>query len=418
MLETAGAVTQLEHDRLLDDVEPPWSWIHQFASATCRDKSYNFVENQSIASDETPAESSDESFDFERNRFRQAPGESETDDACERGVEDMLLKRPAASDSSTADDVKRDTARLVEQLLDDVMAMLERALVRKQIALENTQSVATFMLDNDPADGGGGQGQHTDGFASEGTPCLPAGSLNLAAVRVAIRHADEQHMVFKNLVELREYLEGELHLEEPVAEEKIPESPVPIIDSTLTDEQFVSTNPSADAPPPPPTPPQSIVQLLAPDDRRPPLVDQFEECNVEVDEKLLSKQVPDQMILGLVQTPPRTPVIAATPPQTPSEPPPTPHNTTSGFITANVSTHEFPEPYAQVPYARPPSPLPREPFRCDVPAMRGIGPPVSKETIVNFVTYLTGRARTERGLVFPRHFREAECPNAVDAFDA
>lgn len=55
---------------MLKEIGPPWSWLHQFASSNCRDKSYNFLEGQSINSDETPSETSDESFDFDREKFK------------------------------------------------------------------------------------------------------------------------------------------------------------------------------------------------------------------------------------------------------------------------------------------------------------------------------------------------------------
>lgn len=55
---------------MLREIGPPWSWLHQFASSNCRDKSYNFLEGQSINSDETPSETSDESFDFDREKFK------------------------------------------------------------------------------------------------------------------------------------------------------------------------------------------------------------------------------------------------------------------------------------------------------------------------------------------------------------
>lgn len=55
---------------MLREIGPPWSWLHQFASSNCREKSYNFLEGQSINSDDTPSETSDESFDFDREKFK------------------------------------------------------------------------------------------------------------------------------------------------------------------------------------------------------------------------------------------------------------------------------------------------------------------------------------------------------------
>lgn len=419
---TSAAITRQEHDRLLDDIEPPWSWLHQFAVANCRDKSYNFLEFQSIASDETPsADSSDESFDFGRGRFVSTASNGlggsaigcnrgESNDECEHEahvIEDMLLGDGDRFDGDAASDVGQIVD--VPGLLDGVMVMLERAAVRHEIDLANTLSVATFVMENDPP----------DALYSN----TRDGALNLAAIRVAIRHADEQHRVFLNFDELRAYLAHELHL----PDDEVDGSNVTMLPpddattSMMTSESNVmpsvtdvddrmmkvsSNEPVSNAS----LPPKASTS-------RPPLVDKFDDCQIEIDDKVLHKEVPSSghMILGLVGTPPPTPIRIPTPPPSPTPTPTTPHDTNSSIITGNVSMPEMPEPPMKLPTVKPPTPVPRPPFECDVPAMPGIGGPTSKKTIVDFVTYLTGRSRTERGLVFPRHFREEQCPHAVDA---
>lgn len=73
-----------EQKKKLKNIEPPWSWIHEFASHNGLEKSYNFLE--SIASDETPSESSEESFEFDTSAKKIDPI-----DSCEFGIEETLL---------------------------------------------------------------------------------------------------------------------------------------------------------------------------------------------------------------------------------------------------------------------------------------------------------------------------------------
>lgn len=418
---TSAQITQQEHDRLLVDVQPPWSWMHQFAAANCRSKAYNFLECQSMASsgDRTPSsDSSDESFDFERGRFHAIESEATTAEEDDRqAMETMLLADEKTADGEESVEVGDDddgvhkedehnemmSLKIVDMntLLDDLVAMLEEAVGRKQIELSDTHSVASFVLDN-------------------GLP-----GLNLAAVRVALRHADEQQLVFADFGEMRAYLQCELNWTDVDKTEQVPA--VGSVSSTTCDlasdeaEQeesksvpIASEAPSDDA--------EATVQVF--EDNRPPLVDNFADCQLDevTEEGVSAKPTGDpekpMEILGLIGTPPPTPIVIPTPPQTPTPTPSTPHNTSSGIISANVSLDEFASPYAPVPDV-PPAAVPApEPFACEVSALPGIGAAVSVQTVRNFVTFVTGRAREElSGLAYPRHFREAACPHMVDTVE-
>lgn len=45
-----------------------------------------------------------------------------------------------------------------------------------------------------------------------------------------------------------------------------------------------------------------------------------------------------------------------------------------------------------------------------VPIMPGIGKPIQQGVVHDFQNYLRGRAIDENGMIFPRHFKEADCP--------
>lgn len=46
----------------------------------------------------------------------------------------------------------------------------------------------------------------------------------------------------------------------------------------------------------------------------------------------------------------------------------------------------------------------------DVPVMPGVGGPIQKRIASDFINYLRGRSIDENGMIFPRHFKEADCP--------
>lgn len=49
-------------------------------------------------------------------------------------------------------------------------------------------------------------------------------------------------------------------------------------------------------------------------------------------------------------------------------------------------------------------------FNYDLPSMPGIGSAIPAENMHTFLYYIKQRAITENGMVFPRHFKEENCP--------
>lgn len=394
------AITQQEHDKLLKEIEPPWSWIHQFATLNCRDKSHNFLELQSIASDETPAESSDESFDFENNRFHEADDMDKLSESTDNRtvIEEMLLLDETAGENRATEHSAHDVVN-VSGLINEILDIVQLAVANKEVDVKDTASIRSFLMDNN--------NQYLR-------------TLDLRAVQKAIRNADEARMVFQNFMELESYLRKEMPLP---AETKLKQESASLhSDSSyaVLSEKPSITNIQEKAQLVIETPEPQINQQTDMDSaitQPKPLESQFDDCQIDIDEKISSKPVPDAMILGLISTPPATPIIIPTPPRTPTPTPPSPHNTSSGIISENVSLHDFPPPLEPLTFL-PPPPLPeKQPFQCRVPPMPGIGPAVSKETIRNVLTYLKGRSRNENGFVYPRHFLEAKCPNIIDTYE-
>lgn len=392
--QLSSEITQQEHDRLLKEIEPPWSWIHQFATENCRDKSHNFLELRSIASDETPTESSDESFDFENQRFfEDNDGDKTSVSSDNRSVmENMLLLDESRVESRVIEHSAHDIVN-ASGLIDDIIEMVQKAVANKEIELKNTASIRSFL--------------------SRQPKQLKLATVDLCEVRRALDNAIDAKMVFKNFSEFENYLRKVVTLPESAPQLAAPSlhaetisndalveiALLPTVPDTSKDHQTL----------------QSVEGDAAPLVK--PLESQFDDCQIEIDEKVMNKAVPDEMILGLIGTPPPTPIIIPTPPRTPTPTPPSPHNTSSGIISENVSLHDFPVEPEPLVFLPPPPPPEKQPFQCRVPPMPGIGPAVSKETIRNVVTYLKGRSRNENGLVYPRHLLEGKCPNIVETYE-
>lgn len=391
-------ITQQEHDQLLKEIEPPWSWIHQFAAQNCRDKSHNFLEMQSIASDETPPESSDESFDFENNRFHDVDDDEMSETTENRTViEDILLKEEVETDNRVTMHSVHDIVN-ASGLINDIIDIVQLAVANKEIDKLDAESIRSFISDEQNLPG-----------------------LDIRALQMAIKKAHETKVVFKNFAELEAFLRKEMIL--PESEPKLCASvetnsavleikPSVTNISQIIDSRLMQSNveqPQHDVR-------SNVTSLVAP---TPPkaLESQFDDCQIEIDEKITNKATPDNMILGLIDTPPGTPIVIPTPPQTPTPTPSSPYNTSSGIISENVSLHEFPPPLEPLAFLPPPPKPEKKPFQCSVPPMPGIGPAVTKETIQNVLTYLKGRSRNDNGLVYPRHFHEAKCPNIVETYD-
>ncbi|XP_035774096.1 uncharacterized protein LOC118456989 isoform X2 [Anopheles albimanus] len=172
----------------------------------------------------------------------------------------------------------------------------------------------------------------------------------------------------------------------------------------------------------------------------------FGESGIEVDANLLEAKISDNMILGLVAEPEVRPPA--------DEQPSEPLGEIPGARPVTTDAHHEPAATIEqpcVPALLLPDPAstdtpiePTEPsqgeeatqtepieiacrqrnrslpkvarkeeciaYKCKVAAIPGIGPPLSAEVRDAFLDHLVARAADQRGLIYPRNFRETSCP--------
>ncbi|CAD7083767.1 unnamed protein product [Hermetia illucens] len=140
--ENTRKYLHLENVNMLREMGPPWTWIHQFINNNCVDMSYNFIEEGSIASDVTPPDSSDESFDFVRERpVSTNDSESETHlfSTSTDNVED-LVKDEKATIQATSD--KKPDNPIVTSVLQNT---LMKPLSEPAVDLSDASSIVSYI---------------------------------------------------------------------------------------------------------------------------------------------------------------------------------------------------------------------------------------------------------------------------------
>lgn len=149
-----------------------------------------------------------------------------------------------------------------------------------------------------------------------------------------------------------------------------------------------------------------------------PLSKKLLECDMPMDENIVTKAVPDDMILGLVE--PNATAFAASESKT-DDHQLSPLSVTSeerrenirmvdGFITDAID--EIPDSDVESDEkCLPPT------FNCDMPALPGIGPACSPKTMDAFLVYILSQARAEKGMVYPRFLKEPNCPVMINSLN-
>lgn len=403
--------TDEERLNFLKDIEPPWSWIHQFASQNSREKSYNFLEQMSIASDETPSESSDESFDFEHGQFisarkAQLPQEpTETEETpSELDVAEILLNDSVERLSEIN---FRNLKKIVNisELMDTVLRDVHEAELQEKLSIKNTSSILSFLDDKQAA-----EQNIIEPNIEQDTEQISEVNTFTQSIRDIIAMSEKKNIIFQDLQELHKYLASELKINETDTEEAenssstLKEGEVEKVEESMNLVIGESVSNTVQTP----------VEV---ETQEPQLTDKILECEIEIDEKVASKEIPKEMILGLVTpsvksiTPIPTPII--TPASTL-----TPHDTHSNKRSSDVSERiiDFTDSVSIASSAIEMPKIPA-PFICTILPMRGIGRSLSKQTIQNFLSFLKVRSREEKGMVYPRFFKETKCPNMVDCFE-
>lgn len=144
-----------------------------------------------------------------------------------------------------------------------------------------------------------------------------------------------------------------------------------------------------------------------------PLSKKLLECDIQIDESVVKKSVPDDMILGLIE--PNLDAMKTSPLDKSYQRPP--GGVTSeerrenirmvdGFITDAID--EIPDDVQE-------NAVPS--FDCEMPALPGIGKSCSPKVMDTFLAYILEQARAEKGMVYPRFLKEPNCPVMINSLE-
>lgn len=123
-----------EKVKLLREIGPPWTWLHDFSEQDCRPGcgSFNFIEEESINSDATTSiVSGDESFDFVTEKPVKIQG--------------LLSESPETITSDTASLVAKDSSCLFSVKLTNLKEKLEKETSVGELDISCTDSVISCL---------------------------------------------------------------------------------------------------------------------------------------------------------------------------------------------------------------------------------------------------------------------------------
>lgn len=345
------------------------------------------MEYQSIASDKTPSESSEESFEFDISTKK-----SDSIDSCEFGIEEALLA------GTKIPKRKKQSAQTLHSVLESVIEMVEVADRQQSINISDTGSILAMIQ----------------------SQLITNDELNIEKIIEILQEAHNNKKIFNDLNQLKVYLSDKLGIDNNIqgsrdsVKEKSIEEPVEI-PSTITISNNETSKIEGEK--------NDSVEFVADTTMEemqpmPQIEDKFMECAIEIDEKVGGAAVPEKMILGLMDTPSEHSIepspIIPTPPVTP----PSPTYVSSGIDPSIIRSQIIDSTTSSVTSSlselatAPPS------YKCCMPALPGIGKSVSKEAMQNFLTFLKARSKDENGMILPRIFKELKCPNMVDCYEA
>lgn len=365
--------------QLMQQCDAPWSWIHEFTQQNNLNKSYNFIELDSIPSNVTPTESSDESFDFERGKYISSASSDttlESEDSCEVGVEQQLITKKESESTL-------DAASVANQFINEI---IETIITDKKIDISvDTRSLLESLEQQIGSD---------------------KNQLNMASLERYLLEAENKGLKFRDLKHLHDYLKEKFGVADTDAESDAMESKTfePIVQ--IMENEAIGESEAVKVAEEP-----IEVNDDEPVIEKPQLESKFGECDIEIDDNVAKKSISDNMILGLVDSKESTIVeeSVTSQPQTPSsiaEKSSQIQQTSPIPSTAESSDTEV--VVSEIVVAAPK-------FSCTVDVLPGIGKAISTREQKDFLTYLKGRSQDERGMVFPRHFKERKCPNMVCA---
>lgn len=371
---------------LLKDIGPPWNWLHNFASQTCREESYNFLE--SIPSDATVNElpSSDESFDYLNEKFISGKASASTSAATMDDAKSSLSGASGVSFSLYNVDEADDVPNNSHKVLIDSICSISDASDKGDCIIKETASIGSFLDE-----------QHSKKQLE---------TVDYQRLRKFIDRAEERGLVFNDLNELynyfiqessRERCAPEVEIREEDEDEAEIENVIAVAEKNRpeTDEQCEK---SAEG--------KNVVSI-------------FGESGIEVDGKLLDAKVSERMILGLVDKPQIedniSDVASSISSLSQAETVKMKQNVTREKDTQTSSykeqIHSKRIQCKQAGKSKSASSIKRQPFTCKIPQIPGIGPSMDGERLEKILRFITHRSFQQGGFVYPRNFLEDECPS-------
>lgn len=373
---------------LLKDIGPPWNWLHNFASQTCREKSYNFLESAaSVRSDVTPNEvpSSEDSFDYLNDKFLSAkPSTTST------------ASKSSASEASGIGfavynvDEEDEEASNSHKVLIDTICSISEASDKGECNIRETSSVASFLEE-----------QHSKKHLTVS---------DYQRLNKFIDRAEERKIVFNDLNELYNYFIQEASRERSTHEVEIYEEEEEVevenvIESSTERPKVVSETGKA------------TEKTEKAESKN--VVSIFGESGIEVDGKLLDAKVSESMILGLVDKPHlednlsdvASSVSSLSQAETVKM---KQQNVTRERDTQTVSykeqIHSKRIQCKQAGKSKSASSIKRQPFACKIPPLPGIGSAMDGERLEKILRFIAHRSFQQGGFAYPRNFMEDECP--------
>ncbi|CAO1422762.1 unnamed protein product [Diamesa serratosioi] len=368
---------------LLQDIGPPWNWLHNFATQNCREKSYNFLEQGSIKSDITLGNSSDDSFDYVEEKFLSRRTSTGTvHDECKTIASDTTIS------IQPVDDDDDETPTNEHKVLVETICSISDAYDNGDCEITDIVSVGSILDE-----------QHAKKVLQ---------TLDYKRLKGFIDKAEENNLVFNDLNELYNYFIHES------CQEKLSEN-LEIRDDDVVDQIEINKTSSSNVM-------KDDMKVIDEEDDK-NVVSIFGESGIDVDGKLLGTKVNERMILGLVvhqETDENLAIVSDI----------ASVSSASMLETVKFNKNVTKEKTIQtIPYkdqihekrirsklgkSKSATSIKRQPFTCKIPQLPGISHSMDPAKLEHILKFLTHRSFEQGGFIYPRNFLEDECPNMMD----
>lgn len=389
--EMAHNFLAIECCNLLKEIGPPWNWLHNFASQTCREASYNYLETiESVKSDATPNEqpSSEESFDYLNDKFISAMASVATTSTADDGKSSVSGASGISFSLYNVDD-DIDAPSNNHKVLIDAICSISEASDKGECNIRETSSIAQFLDE-----------QHSSKHLEPS---------DYQRLRMFIERAEERGLVFNDLNELYNYFIQESSRERSTHEVEIREEE----EDEAELENVIGSTEQAQ-----PDASEQCEKAAASKN----VVSIFGESGIEVDGKLLDAKVSERMILGLVDKPQCEDNVSDVASSVSSLSQAETVKMKQLNVTREIDTQttsykeQIHSKRVQSKHAgksKSASSIKRQPFACKIPKIPGIGPSMDGERLEKMLRFITHRSFQQGGFVYPRNLLEDECPSLM-----